>query len=58
MSDDIRPAFPDNEPRIVEANGRIHVNGFYRHGYLLAPHFAAKAAELALSRGELRTRLV
>jgi glycine oxidase len=43
----IRPAFPDNEPRVVEANGRIHVNGFYRHGYLLAPHFAALAAEMA-----------
>jgi glycine oxidase len=48
MSADIRPAFPDNEPRVVEANGRIYVNGFYRHGYLLAPYFAAKAAEMAL----------
>ena len=48
MGADIRPAFPDNEPRVIERAGRIHVNGFYRHGYLLAPHFAAKAAELAL----------
>ena len=45
MSAGIRPAFPDNEPRVVEANGRLYVNGFYRHGYLLAPYFAAKAAE-------------
>jgi glycine oxidase len=50
MSADIRPAFPDNEPRILETNGRIYVNGFYRHGYLLAPHFAAKAAERAMER--------
>ena len=57
MSADIRPAFPDNEPRVVEANGRIYVNGFYRHGYLLAPYFAGKAAEMAMLR-ELQTRLV
>ncbi len=48
----VRPAFPDNEPRIVEANGRIYVNGFYRHGFLLAPDFAARAAALALLREE------
>jgi glycine oxidase len=54
MSADLRPAFPDNEPRIVEANGRIYVNGFYRHGYLLAPHFAGEAAEKVM----LRSRLV
>jgi glycine oxidase len=47
ISADIRPAFPDNEPRIVEKDGRIFVNGFYRHGYLLAPHFAELAAERA-----------
>ncbi len=49
MSADLRPAYPDNEPRIEERNGRIHVNGFYRHGYLLAPHFAARAAERAMA---------
>lgn len=52
MSADVRPSFPDNEPRIVEANGRIYVNGFYRHGYLLAPDFAARAAALAFAREE------
>jgi glycine oxidase len=49
ISADIRPSFPDNEPRIVEKDGRIHVNGFYRHGYLLAPYFAACAAERAMA---------
>lgn len=52
MRADVRPAFPDNEPRIVEKNGRIYVNGFYRHGFLLAPDFAARAAALALAREE------
>ena len=49
MSADVRPAFPDNEPRIIERGGRIYVNGFYRHGFLLAPDFAEMAAERALA---------
>lgn len=38
----VRPAFPDNVPRIVvEDGGRvIRVNGAYRHGFLLAPVLA------------------
>ncbi len=48
----LRPAFPDNEPRIVERTGRIFVNGFYRHGFLLAPGLAARAAKLAYERAE------
>ena len=40
MSADVRPAYPDNEPRIEERGERIFVNGFYRHGFLLAPAFA------------------
>ena len=50
MSADVRPAYPDNEPRIEEREGRIFVNGFYRHGYLLAPAFADRAATLAFER--------
>jgi glycine oxidase len=47
VSADVRPAFPDNEPRIERRGDRIFVNGFYRHGFLLAPAFAARAAALA-----------
>jgi len=37
----LRPAFPDNLPRIAVAdNARISVNGLYRHGFLLAPALA------------------
>jgi glycine oxidase len=50
MSAEIRPAFPDNEPRIDERRGRIFVNGFYRHGFLLAPAFADRVATLAFER--------
>jgi glycine oxidase len=52
MSADVRPAFPDNEPRVEERSGRIFVNGFYRHGFLLAPAFAARAAALAFERSK------
>jgi glycine oxidase len=36
----LRPAFPDNLPRISVHNQRIAVNGLYRHGFLLAPALA------------------
>ena len=36
----LRPAFPDNLPRIVASDSRIVVNGLYRHGFLLAPALA------------------
>jgi glycine oxidase len=50
MSADVRPAYPDNEPRVEERGERIIVNGFYRHGFLLAPAFAERAATLAFER--------
>ena len=36
----LRPAFPDNLPRICIRGTRIAVNGLYRHGFLLAPALA------------------
>src|ERR1700712_523606 len=41
----LRPAYPDNLPRISINNEKIAVNGLYRHGFLLAPALA----ELTLS---------
>ena len=48
MSADVRPAYPDNEPRVIERGGRIYLNGAYRHGLLLAPDMASEAAARAL----------
>jgi len=42
---DARPAFADNLPRLVEREGRLHVNGLFRHGFLLAPALARMAAD-------------
>jgi glycine oxidase len=36
----LRPAFPDNLPRITIDNRKIAVNGLYRHGFLIAPALA------------------
>jgi len=36
----LRPAFPDNLPRIAIDKEKIAVNGLYRHGFLLAPALA------------------
>jgi glycine oxidase len=44
----LRPAFPDNLPRIRIENRVIYVNGLYRHGFLLAPALARRVAAVAL----------
>ena len=44
MGADLRPAFPDNVPRIVRRGRVLHVNGLFRHGYLMAPALARQAA--------------
>ncbi len=42
MTAGVRPAFPDNVPRVIVTPGSriIRVNGAYRHGFLLAPVMA------------------
>ncbi|QPF83345.1 FAD-dependent oxidoreductase [Bradyrhizobium genosp. L] len=48
----LRPAFPDNLPKIRIEQERITVNGLYRHGFLLAPALAELTAAF-LARGEI-----
>ncbi|MDM9624335.1 glycine oxidase ThiO [Rhizobium sp. S152] len=45
----IRPAFPDNFPRVEKHGKLISLNGLYRHGFLLAPAMAARAADLVFN---------
>jgi len=49
---DARPAFPDNLPRVGRAGGTVFVNGLYRHGFLLAPALAQRAAALVFGEKE------
>ncbi|BCH34681.1 glycine oxidase ThiO [Mesorhizobium sp. L-8-10] len=44
----LRPAFPDNLPRVERKGNHIAINGLYRHGFLLAPAMARQAADLML----------
>ena len=39
---DVRPAFPDNLPRVIQKDQVTFVNGLFRHGFLLSPAVAAK----------------
>jgi len=41
----LRPAMPDNLPRIETQPGLTRVNGLYRHGWLIAPALVEQALE-------------
>ncbi len=48
----LRPAFPDNLPRIGVRGDRIAVNGLYRHGFLIAPALAELTLQY-VERGQI-----
>jgi glycine oxidase len=48
----VRPAFADNLPRLRRAGDTLYVNGLYRHGFLLAPPLARRAAGALLEGRE------
>ena len=45
LSVGLRPAFPDNLPRVRWVDGVLQVNGLHRHGYLIAPATVQSALE-------------
>jgi glycine oxidase len=53
----VRPAFPDNVPKIIVRGKTIHVNGLYRHGFLMAPALAELVAGF-LATGEARSSVI
>lgn len=55
MESNLRPALPDNEPRIEHADGLLRINGLFRHGWLIAPALVEDAlSTLGLSPAPLR----
>ena len=52
---DLRPAFADNVPRIIPQGQVLHLNGLFRHGYLMAPALAAQATDYLIhgKKGDL-----
>lgn len=49
---DVRPAFPDNLPRVTRDGRVTRINGFHRNGFLLAPALAREAADAVLGPSE------
>ncbi|MBB4196629.1 FAD-dependent oxidoreductase [Rhodoblastus sphagnicola] len=45
---DVRPSFADNLPRIRREGKKLYLNGLYRHGFLLSPPLASRAARVVL----------
>ena len=45
---DVRPTYPDNLPRLTLRGRYLAINGLYRHGFLLAPALAARAADVVM----------
>ncbi|MGY4285859.1 glycine oxidase [Bradyrhizobium sp. LM2.7] len=48
----LRPAYPDNLPRIGISGSSIAVNGLYRHGFLIAPALAELTLQY-VERGQI-----
>ncbi|RWK19224.1 MAG: glycine oxidase ThiO [Mesorhizobium sp.] len=46
MSAGVRPAFADNLPSVETLGNGVAINGLYRHGFLLAPAMARRAADI------------
>ena len=41
----VRPALPDNVPKIIARGRTLYVNGLFRHGFLLAPALSVLVAD-------------
>jgi glycine oxidase len=50
----VRAAFPDNLPRLQWVGPTLYVNGLYRHGFLIAPALARRAAQVVLEGRHFR----
>lgn len=49
----LRPAFPDNIPRVHQDGKTIYLNGMYRHGFLLSPKRAQEVASIIFPGNEI-----
>jgi len=53
----VRPAFPDNAPKIIVRGRCVFVNGLYRNGFLVSPILAELTADY-IESGTLREGVV
>jgi glycine oxidase len=52
----VRPALPDNVPKIITRGRTVYVNGLFRHGFLLAPVLSLLVADY-LASGAIDARV-
>lgn len=52
----LRPAYIDNHPHIEQHKNRITINGFFRHGYLLAPVLVKRCLALIKQSDKAQTK--
>ncbi|WP_426123843.1 glycine oxidase ThiO [Pararhizobium sp. PWRC1-1] len=52
----VRPAYPDNLPRFESDGETTRINGFYRHGFLLAPAIAMDVAAHIITSSTAKSR--
>lgn len=45
METNLRPALPDNAPKLTVEPGRVSINSLFRHGWLLAPALIEQALQ-------------
>lgn len=50
----LRPALPDNLPRVEVQPGLVRLNGLFRHGWLIAPGLVETALAMAGDNGLMR----
>ena len=46
----LRPAYPDNIPKVSVQKGLLTINGLYRHGFLVSPIIAETVADYCEGR--------
>ncbi len=51
----LRPALPDNLPRLVQSPGLVQINGLFRHGWLIAPALVEQALEKLAPHAPMRS---
>ncbi len=51
----LRPALPDNLPRVEQSAGLVRINGLFRHGWLIAPALVEQALNNLTSHASMES---
>ncbi len=51
----LRPALPNNQPKVIFEPGLLSVNGLFRHGYLISPAIAQEVSRMISADGDYQS---